>query len=125
MPWYCFNFARTSQDHGNSLVRRFAKTYTSKKQTISPTEGLFTPKTDVFGHKRWYYLFVAEVKVYVDLIHQFGGKMCVPPPLTTLQHLAGDWLVPGWEKEFERKESIPPPKKTLQHKDGKARTGRG
>jgi len=69
-------------------------------------------------------MFAVEVKAYVDLIRQFSGKMCVPPPPTTLQHLAGDWLVPGWDSEFERKETIPPPK-ALQHKDGKARTDGG
>src|SRR5512133_2432634 len=128
MPWYCFAFSRTSSSSSknlaDSLVKNFAKTYATKRQRASSVDGIFTPKKDLLGHKIWYYLFAMEMKSYVSLIQQFKGKLCVPPPLSTLQHLAGDWLVPGAEAEFERRqESIPPPAKSLIHKDGRSRTG--
>jgi hypothetical protein len=47
-------------------------------------------------------MFAADMRDYMDLIREFSGKMCIPPPSTTLQHLAGEWLVPGWEDKFFR-----------------------
>jgi hypothetical protein len=102
MPWYCFHFGRSSEIHSNSLAHQFAKTYSSKHQSSIPTDGLFTPKCDLIGYKRWYYMFAADMRDYMDLIREFSGKMCIPPPSTTLQHLAGEWLVPGWEDKFFR-----------------------
>ena len=124
MPWYCFAFSRTSSKNmADSLVKNFAKTYATKRQRASSVDGIFTPKRDLLGHKIWYYLFALEMKSYVSLIQQFKGKLCVPPPLSTLQHLAGDWLVPGAEVEFERgKEPMPQPTRSLTRKDGKSRT---
>ncbi len=105
-------------------MREFAKIYSSKKQRASSVDGMFTPRKDLPGHKSWYYLFTLETKAYMSVIREFEGKPCVSPPLSTLQHLAGDWLVPGAEEGFEhRKESIPSTAKSLTQKNGRSRTG--
>jgi len=122
MPWYCFYFGRSSKTHGNSLARQFAQIYSAQKEPHHSRDGFFTAKLDLAGHASWYYLYAADAKVYKDLIHHFGGKICVPPPSSTLQHLAGEWLVPGGESEVERRESLPQAR-SFVHRDGTERKG--
>lgn len=107
MRWYCFHLGRSSERQGKSLAREVARIHSSHEHTAEPSEVLFTPKTDQIGHLRSYYLYTVDARCYKDIIRDFGGRIGVPPPSADLQHLAGDWLVPGAETEFFRKETIP------------------